>query len=83
MSTDCSDKFCEAYARLHPDKIVYKQVDKHGEAGKCRNIALQLDSIQSEYTWFVDSDDWMYSNDVLQKLHDLILRKGMPDLVRC
>ena len=37
MSTDCSDKFCEAYERIYPDKMKLLRLEKKGYAGAARN----------------------------------------------
>jgi len=49
--------------------------------GGSRNAGMQLFK-GSEYTLFLDSDDWFISPDVLQKLHDFIVAQGHPDCVR-
>ncbi len=73
MSTDCSDKFCEAYERIYPDKMKLLKLEKKGYAGAARNRGLELDGIEPEYVWFVDSDDWLSGNEVLQLMHDKIV----------
>ena len=82
LSTDGSDKFCEMYARKHSNKIVYIQLKKKGYAGAARNAGLNY-NIDSSYTWFIDSDDWMYDNDVLMRIYDVIKKNSSPDIVRC
>ena len=82
MSTDGSDKFCEMYARNHSDKIIFHQLKKKGYAGTARNVGLDY-KIDSSYTWFIDSDDWMYDNNVLKRIYDTIIKNEYPDVVRC
>lgn len=82
MSTDMSDKLVEYYERRYPGKI---KLIKHTEkkyAGGARNTGLKYDKYEAEYVWFIDSDDTLYGNDVLQKMHDKILKSGNPDVLR-
>lgn len=72
LSTDKSDKFCEMYARQHKDKICYRQLDVKGYAGTARNVGLDY-PIECRFILFIDSDDWLYNDNVLQDLHDAIL----------
>lgn len=82
LSTDNSDKFCQLYARKYPEKITFIQAPKKCYAGGCRNIGAEID-ILSEYIWFVDSDDWLYDNTVLQRMHDAIINTNYPKVLRC
>lgn len=82
LSTDGSDKFCEMYARKHFNKIIFQRLKKKGYAGAARNAGLDY-KIDSSYTWFIDSDDWMYDNNVLKRIYDTIIKNGYPDVVRC
>lgn len=36
----------------------------------------------AKYTLFLDSDDWLVDNHVLQDLHDFIVAKGEPECIR-
>jgi glycosyltransferase involved in cell wall biosynthesis len=81
LSTDLSDKFCEMYARKYPDKIVFIKATKKIYAGGCRNIGLDY-NIKSEYTYLIDSDDWLYNNDVLYRLNKIIIENNFPKLIR-
>lgn len=54
--------------------------EKHWNGGT-RNIGLKH-YLDSEYTLFLDSDDWFISDDILQKLHDFIIDTDKPDCVR-
>lgn len=82
LSTDSSDKVCEMYARNYSDKFIYHQLATKGQAGAARNWAIDY-PIESEYMWFIDSDDWINNNNVLQSLHDTIIANNYPDVVRC
>ena len=39
--------------------------------------------VDSEYTWFMDSDDWIYDSKVLERLHRNVIVNHYPDIVRC
>ena len=82
LSTDLSDKFAQLYAKQHPDKIMFAQLPHKGFAGAARNYGIEF-PIQSEYTWFVDSDDYLASSNVLKNMHDKIVARKFPDLLRC
>ena len=82
MSTDMSDKLVEYYERRYPGKV---KLIKHTEkkyAGGARNTGLKYDKYEADYIWFIDSDDRLYGNDVLQKMHDKIEKSGNPDVLR-
>ena len=49
--------------------------------GGARNDALDY-YVNAEYTLFLDSDDWLCDENVLQDLHDFIVEKDYPDCVR-
>lgn len=82
LSTDLSDKLASAYARKYPDKIIFKQLKEKGYAGAARNVGLDC-NIKSKYTWFIDSDDFLASNYVLESMHKAIILYKYPDLLRC
>lgn len=71
MSTDLSDKFCEMYARKHPDKITFIRMSYKGHEGGCRNIGIGY-PIFSKFTYFVDGDDYLYDKYVLDKIYNVI-----------
>ena len=62
MSTDSSVDIIKKYPveLIRAEKKVYN--------GGARNLGIRF-NIPSEYTLFLDSDDWLYSNDVLKKIH--------------
>ena len=82
LSTDLSDKFCEMYAEKYPNKIIFHQLKKKGYAGACRNKALDY-KLDSDYVFFIDSDDWLYDKNSLENLYNTILKNKNPDLIRC
>lgn len=66
-STDSSGKICEEYKRKVPDKInVIHQ--KNGGLSKARNVGLSC--AKGEYVLFLDSDDFLLKEDVVEKLAD-------------
>ena len=83
LSNDASDKFCEAYERIYPDKLKLLRLEKKGYAGAARNRGLQWNEVESEYIWFIDSDDWLYDKDVLNNMYNKIVEAKMPDILRC
>ena len=70
LSTDGSDKFCEMYSRKYPDKIVLLKMKDKGHEGGARNMGINYKKILSRYTYFVDGDDMLYNNNVLQILYN-------------
>lgn len=82
ISTDLSDKFCQMYARLYSDKIIFHQLEKKGYAGAARNFGINY-QILSEYMIFIDSDDWFYNKFVLENLYNAIVKNNFPKLLRC
>lgn len=82
LSTDGSDKLAQLYAKRHQDKIVFLKLKKKGYAGACRNAGLDY-KIDSSYTWFIDSDDWFYDREVLEKVHMAIVKNQYPKILRC
>lgn len=79
MSTDMSDKFCEMYARQHPDKITFLRMDKKGHEGGCRNAGIDY-PIKCKYYYFIDSDDYLMDNSVLEKCKNELI-KEFPDIL--
>lgn len=73
ISTDSSNNFCQAYARLYPKKIVFLQQQSKEYAGGARNVGLEY-PIDCKYILFIDSDDWLYNNTVLSRIHDQIIK---------
>ena len=68
LSTDGSDKFCEAYARKHPNKIVFLRLKEKGFAGAARNLAIDY-PLDCKYIWAIDGDDFIASNNALSILY--------------
>ena len=51
-------------------------------AGGARNEGIDY-PIDSEYTWFIDSDDWLYDENVLKRIYDTATNNDFPDLITC
>ena len=63
-STDNSGKICDEYAsKDNRVKIVHK---KNGGLSSARNAG--LDIATGDYIFFVDSDDFLYKNSVIEKI---------------
>ena len=62
------------------DKCKFFASDKKLFNGGARNVGLDLRG-SSEYTIFLDSDDWFCRDTVLQEIHDCIVSNNMPDCV--
>lgn len=62
---DCSTDNSLEIIRKYPVKLI--QPDHRVYNGGARNIGIRIPS-DKPYTMFLDSDDWFYSNDVLEKI---------------
>lgn len=80
MSTDNSAEIAEIYQKNYPEKFRLVRMDHKACAGGCRNTGLQQ-GIRSKYTYFVDSDDYLYDKNSLQRIYDA--SKSNPDLIEC
>lgn len=85
-STDGTNMVCREYCMYHKDKI--QGIENWGEQrwnGGARNKLLyemkRMD-IDAEYVLFMDGDDKLVDNTVLQRVWDLTLEQGCPDVVR-
>ena len=56
------------------------QLDKHVDAGGCRNIGMQYFQ-HAKYTMFCDSDDYYMDNDAFLKLYNHIIDCNYPECV--
>lgn len=80
MSTDLSYECALAYQRRNPDRMKVIRVDEKMYAGGCRNIGMDW-PVESEYTWFLDSDDWLASDRVFGLIKAASAKS--PDIIRC
>ena len=78
MSTDGSEDKARELIGTHG--YVIPLGEKRWNGGS-RNVGLE-NYLASEYTLFLDSDDWFASPDVLQKLYDFIVDEDYPECVR-
>ena len=62
---DCSTDNSLEIIRKYPVKLIV--MDHKVYNGGARNVGIRLES-DKPYTMFLDSDDWLYSNDVLKKI---------------
>ena len=75
---DCStDKTEQVVKKFENVKIINHETNK--KAGGARNTG--IDEAKGEYIFFLDSDDKMYDENVLQKLSDNIDENNNPDVV--
>ena len=77
MSTDDSVKIIKQYKdkRIH---LVENESKRYN--GGSRNVGIDY-PIKSEYTLFIDNDDWFDNNDCFQTIHDKIVKCNYPDCV--
>ena len=66
---DCSTDNSLEIIRKYPVKLI--QADHKVYNGGARNIGIRLES-DKPYTMFLDSDDWFYTDDVLEKIADYL-----------
>lgn len=79
VSDDCStDKTLEIIKEYREQLTIIKTKDNTGTAGGTRNIG--LDRAKGEYIIFLDGDDTLYDENVLQKI-DQVIGKDTPDIV--
>lgn len=84
MSTDNSLDIIKNFTR-NTDKICLLESDKKLWNGGARNAGIHIGEIinvRSQYILFVDDDDWINSNDCLQKIYETITKNNYPDCVR-
>lgn len=73
MSTDNSVEFIKKY----PFHLIENKEKRYN--GGTRNVGIDF-PIDSEYTLFIDSDDWLHDNKVLEKLHKHLLKNPVDCL---
>ena len=77
-STDGTDRICVDYAEKFPDIITYISQENRG-LGAARNRAMP--DVETAYTMFLDSDDWLNSL-LVERLTALVRRCGAtPDMI--
>lgn len=68
-STDGTSAICDEYKSHHQDKIKVIHQENKGQS-YARNVA--INEAQGEYILFVDGDDFLFNDDVLQKINNEI-----------
>ncbi len=74
VSTDNSKEVIKKYP-FHLIELTEKKYN-----GGSRNVGIKY-PIESEYTLFLDSDDWFEDIECLQTIHDTIVNNNYPDCV--
>lgn len=84
QSTDGSPRIIQDYIRKYPGKITIDTLpEKSGYPGGTRNYLIdKFGTSNTEYTLFMDSDDWLYSNDCLEQIYKEAIKNNIPDLIR-
>lgn len=77
-----TDNSVDKAGRLIMDDGIVLGLNEKKWNGGARNVGLNVDAFDTEYTLFLDSDDWFASSDILQQLHDFIIDNDRPDCVR-
>lgn len=80
VSTDNSVEIMNEYAQEYKNiKVIVNDTKKYNQGS--RNVGIDARS-DSEYTVYIDSDDMLNNENVLQDIHDLIISNNYPDCVR-
>jgi glycosyltransferase involved in cell wall biosynthesis len=81
-STDNTQQLIKQFEELHKNIInsVYLSEKKH--AGGARNKGLEFYN-DSEYTLFLDSDDYYLNDKSLEHLYSTIVFNNYPELIKC
>ena len=79
----CTDNTCEKVKELATkyDNLIVLEPNKKLFIGGARNYGLHY-PLETEYTLYMDNDDWFDSNNVLEELHKHIIKNNKPDCVR-
>lgn len=76
-STDKSPFICDEYSEKYENVTVRHQTN--GGLSEARNAGLRLS--KGEYIFFIDSDDYLINNNVLEKLAKAVEADDYPDVV--
>lgn len=77
-STDCSGDMCDSYANNYPQKI--RTIHK-GNEGLLMTRRRGFQEAKGEYCVCLDSDDYLYDNDALKKIKNMIVENGCDMIV--
>lgn len=77
MSTDSSFDIAKKFAQNDPQHFECVSAGKKSYQGICRNIGIEY-PLESEYTWFIDADDYVLHQNVLALYKKLV--EQHPDI---
>ena len=79
----CTDDTCEKVKEMQKqyDNIILLEPPKKLFIGGARNYGLHYD-LESQYTLYMDNDDWFDNNNVLEDLHNHLVKNKYPDCAR-
>lgn len=77
MSTDRTTELVKEY---NDDRIYFIELEEKRYNGGTRNVGIQT-PLYSDYTLFLDSDDWFCNNKCLELINDTITKNNNPDCV--
>ena len=79
VSTDKTVKIVQEYAKNN-ENVELLELKEKGYSGTARNTGYRNTKFRSNYTWFVDGDDWIYQDSCLQTIFNAT-NKDEPDAV--
>lgn len=77
MSTDNTVNLIKEY---NDERVYLIKLEEKRYNGGTRNVGIQA-PLYSDYTLFLDSDDWFYNNKCLELINETILKNDKPDCV--
>lgn len=77
MSTDRTTELVKEY---NDERMYLIRLEEKRYNGGTRNVGIQA-PLYSDYTLFLDSDDWFYNNKCLELINDTIIKNNNPDCV--
>lgn len=82
-STDNTWEILQKYGELNPDKITLLKNPKNLGAGASRNRGydMTIETLQSEFIWMVDGDDYIADDNVLEDIYGFVKGHGELDMI--
>lgn len=77
MSTDNT---LDKIKKFNDDRILLIKLEEKRYNGGTRNVGIQV-PYKSDYTLFLDCDDWFYNDKCLELINDTIIKNNKPDCV--
>lgn len=77
MSTDNTVNLIKEY---NDERVYLIRLEEKRYNGGTRNVGIQA-PLYSDYTLFLDNDDWFYNNKCLELINETILKNDKPDCV--